>query len=1348
MNKFFPIVFLFLFFKTTAQVPMEVIRTKAVDRYSPVTNIFIDAENNKWAGNRKGLSQIFSPEQGNPVKLDPAEWSLLQTPSGNYDLRIPLEQLISQMGSEGQSIRSKDDRITAATFDEKRSELWVGTWNSGLFQFKTQPALKLMQRHHTGNSKLISNRIHTLFLDHSGRLWIGTEEGCVYGKDGKWKLEEKYFSIKAFAQNETDVWVMGNDLLWKVNAREFWEPVDIDEKLTEREVVDIAFDGNGMLWIASEIIARFDPATETSKIFGPAEEFTSQDVSCMAIDRENAVWIGTNDKGLYVIQKTDAIAVTCLIDKNLSCGANQKDAALKVTVSGGETPYTYLWAGGLTGTNPQNLGPGEYALTVTDAKGKSKSTKTTIPDPNLSLTGAQDKPAAEDGSPSGGATVKVQGGNPAYTFKWDNGETMASATKLSEGAHTVTVTDKAGCAATASINVSRKVGALAISISQTKNINCAGGAEASLKAEVSGGKAPYQYQWTSGVMTGETATGLASGSYAVTVADATGQSATAQFVVKEPQAVAATVKVETPASTGNSDGKATTTATGGSGNFTFKWDNGETTATAAKLAPGRRSVTVTDGAGCTATATVTISENILPLAVSISQKQEVKCAGQKTAALLAEVSGGKAPFKFQWNANGLAGENVTGIPAGGYAVTVTDATGQTSTAGLEVKEPKPAEATAKVEAPASTGNSDGKATAKASGGTGNFTFRWDNGETTATATKLGPGNHAVTVTDEAGCTATASISISENILPLAVSISQKTEIKCAGEKSAALAAEVSGGKGPFRLAWTGGVSGETASSLAAGSYDVTVTDATGTTATTKILVKEPKPVEATAKVDAPASTGNADGKATAKASGGTGNFTFRWDNGETAATATKLGPGNHAVTVTDEAGCTATASISISENILPLAVSISQKTEIKCAGEKSAALAAEVSGGKGPFQFAWTGGASGETASALAAGSYDVTVTDATGTTATSKILVKEPKPVEATAKVDAPASTGNSDGKATAKASGGTGNFTFRWDNGETAATALKLGPGNHAVTVTDETGCTATASVSISENILPLAVSISQKTEIKCAGEKSAALAAEVSGGKGPFQFAWTGGASGETASALAAGSYDVTVTDATGTTASVKFAVKEPPAIKAEITKTRPTSTEKTSNGKAFTKVEGGAGGYTFKWDDSETTVEASNLAAGPHSVTISDANGCLTVLNFETKIRIIPELTAETLRGGEVIKLEKIYFQPDSTNMDASSLPTVDELYEFLEENPGIVIEVGGHTNNIPSHEFCDALSSARAKSVAQYLVGKGLPANRITFRGYGKRNPIATNATPEGRAKNQRVEIKIVRLDGD
>ena len=100
-------------------------------------------------------------------------------------------------------------------------------------------------------------------------------------------------------------------------------------------------------------------------------------------------------------------------------------------------------------------------------------------------------------------------------------------------------------------------------------------------------------------------------------------------------------------------------------------------------------------------------------------------------------------------------------------------------------------------------------------------------------------------------------------------------------------------------------------------------------------------------------------------------------------------------------------------------------------------------------------------------------------------------------------------------------------------------------------------------------------------------------------------------------------------------------------------------------------------------------------------------------------------------GETIKLDRIYFQPDSTSMDPSSVPTVDELYEFLVENTNIVIEVGGHTNGIPSNEYCDKLSTERSKSVAQYLVDRGIPASQLRYKGYGKRKPVCDQLDRRG-----------------
>lgn len=120
-----------------------------------------------------------------------------------------------------------------------------------------------------------------------------------------------------------------------------------------------------------------------------------------------------------------------------------------------------------------------------------------------------------------------------------------------------------------------------------------------------------------------------------------------------------------------------------------------------------------------------------------------------------------------------------------------------------------------------------------------------------------------------------------------------------------------------------------------------------------------------------------------------------------------------------------------------------------------------------------------------------------------------------------------------------------------------------------------------------------------------------------------------------------------------------------------------------------------------------------------------------------------LGQKELKKGQTIRLDKLYFKADSFNITHNNYLVLDEVYDFLRENNSVTIEVGGHTNGKPAHNICDELSSKRAKAVYDYLVSKGIPKRRISYKGYGKRNPIASNKTREGRKRNQRVEIKIL-----
>jgi outer membrane protein OmpA-like peptidoglycan-associated protein len=128
-------------------------------------------------------------------------------------------------------------------------------------------------------------------------------------------------------------------------------------------------------------------------------------------------------------------------------------------------------------------------------------------------------------------------------------------------------------------------------------------------------------------------------------------------------------------------------------------------------------------------------------------------------------------------------------------------------------------------------------------------------------------------------------------------------------------------------------------------------------------------------------------------------------------------------------------------------------------------------------------------------------------------------------------------------------------------------------------------------------------------------------------------------------------------------------------------------------------------------------------------------------------ITPELDRTKITKGTVIQVNNLYFKADSFNFQSNSVAALQEVYDFLMENPDVKIEIGGHTNNVPSSDYCDRLSTSRAKSVVDFLVQKGIAEDRLSYKGYGKRFPVESNETKAGRAKNQRVEIKIMSFKG-
>ncbi|MBK8698958.1 MAG: OmpA family protein [Saprospiraceae bacterium] len=150
--------------------------------------------------------------------------------------------------------------------------------------------------------------------------------------------------------------------------------------------------------------------------------------------------------------------------------------------------------------------------------------------------------------------------------------------------------------------------------------------------------------------------------------------------------------------------------------------------------------------------------------------------------------------------------------------------------------------------------------------------------------------------------------------------------------------------------------------------------------------------------------------------------------------------------------------------------------------------------------------------------------------------------------------------------------------------------------------------------------------------------------------------------------------------------------------------------------------------------KTRVEQSKEKSKPQDSTVAAA-----------KPKILEELDIKKIKKGTTIEIKNLYFKADTSTIDRSSYEVLDEIYGFLKNHNGVKLEIGGHTNGIPSHEYCDKLSTARAKAVYDYLMSKGIDPSRLTYKGYGKRRKIASDSTVEGRTKNQRVEVKVMSL---
>ena len=492
--------------------------------------------------------------------------------------------------------------------------------------------------------------------------------------------------------------------------------------------------------------------------------------------------IGTSYGADLTFTTAAALGTSATSQTNIACNGATNGSA-SVTASGGSGGYTYSWSPtGGTGSTATGLAAGSYTLTITDNVGESIIRNFSIIQPAtaLAVTPASQTNIACFGGSNGSASVNTPtGGTPGYTYNWapgnPAGDGTASVTGLTAGTYTVTVTDANGCAATQSFTITQPVSALAVTPSSQTNIACFGGASGSATVNTpTGGTPGYTYNWTPGNPAGDgtaSVTGLTAGTYTVTVTDANGCTATQSFTITQPvSALAVTPSSQTNiACFGEASGSATVnTPTGGTPGYTYNWTpgnpTGDGTASVTGLSAGTYTVTVTDANGCSATQSFTITQPASALSTATGGGQtNVSCNGGTNGTASVSPSGGTPGYTYSWSPAGGTSATASGLSAGTYTVTVTDANGCTATRTYTITQPNViSTATGSQTNVSCNGGTNGTASVSPSGGTPGYTYSWSPaGGTAATASGLAAGTYTVMVTDANGCTATRTYTITE-----------------------------------------------------------------------------------------------------------------------------------------------------------------------------------------------------------------------------------------------------------------------------------------------------------------------------------------------------------------------------------------------------------------------------------------------------------------------------------------------------------------------------------------------------------------------------------------------------------
>jgi len=954
---------------------------------------------------------------------------------------------------------------------------------------------------------------------------------------------------------------------------------------------------------------------------------------------------GCEFSAVFQITESSELQVTETIP---SIRCNGELGIIDIEITGGVEPYSIIWTDqNFDGqTSLTDLPVGTYEVIVTDANGCEVIENYTLTEPDeLELVATITQPLCA--GETGDIDIEITGGSGEYTISWEelDADGALTLTDLEAGTYTITVLDENDCEVSASYEIilinELNTG---LNITQPECFFEFGMAELS----PAGGTEPYTITWTGVDADGELVVeDLTPGSYSVEITDANDCSVSETFEIETSFEIEVTAVVSGVLCNGDNTGSIEIDVDNTTGITSFLWTNTDTgfsspTEDIFNLSAGSYSLEITDELGCGFTQTYEVTE-LESIEITIDQVVPETCSGESDGSIEISISGGTPDYNVSWSSIGFTSvdEEIFNLSPGNYSVLVEDINGCIGSSEITVESGSEIIADVEVidsECSESTGSAEAAITSDAD----ITSIEWFNEDNiliseTESITDQTSGVYTLIITNAVGCSLEQTVTISDT--DAALIEATVTEISCPGETDGSIEINIISGTDPYTLSWTGPVvipdDDYNLINLSAGLYTAQVTDSEGCVSILEIDLEEPAPLVISTDVLNVSCNGELDGSISLEITGGTEPYNIDWlALTDDQLIQENLEPGDYSVTVTDANMCTTEASFSITEET-PLELEMST-SELLCAEEETTDIDITISGGVTPYTFLWTGDISSdnEDLGGVAPGTYNITVTDATGCQVSDEVIISQNSELIIDV-LEVEPSCLNNDGELTAEITGGTEPYQFFWYDASTSTlisedqTLSAISAGEYFFEVFDDAGCTSSQTVNLSNNQGEVTANI---TDLICADDDSGVIELEVSGLVVPIEFSWTGPngytSVDEDIFNLSEGDYTVTITDGNGCQLIETYSVNSTDLLEVSFDITNICFND-VNTGAINATITGGVQPYEISWSGNgiiSDQSEITDLPEGCYDLEVIDENGCF--FNTQICINTLDEILTQT------------------------------------------------------------------------------------------------------------------------